>query len=328
MKRSFKQFMTGIIDYAGLFPPAKLGMAEAVLNFSKYQSDADAWMLSRFICPANRLSEFGQEFRKLARPRTPWKLSVLAGNGTTLDAYFDSFNQDILSIPRFNESFGNDIIVDILETRLPVELLKGMTVESVTSFVMSLTSILKTNQVLPVNLFFEINQSEKWESNVSAFVAFLSHVIQSLSDSEGTLTGIGFKLRCGGLEASAFPSPGQVSLAIRQCAIQDVPFKATAGLHHPVRHFNTGVKTKMHGFLNLFGAALLAFKHKLPQEKIEQIVEDENPANLIFTDDKFSWDKLEISTKEIQFLRAERVISFGSCSFDEPREDLRSLDLL
>jgi len=328
LKHSFKKFMNGIIDYAGLFPPAKLGMSEAVLNFSKYQFDADAWMLSLFICPANRLAEFGQEFRKLANPHTPWKMSVLAGQGATLETYFDSFDQDVLNVSRFNESFRKDIVVDFLETRVPAELFEGMKVESVTAFFISLKNILKKHRVSPVNLFFEINQSEKWEKDVSTFIGSLPHVARSALGLGNILSGIGFKLRCGGLEASAFPTPGQVSLAIRQCVIHNVPFKATAGLHHPLRHFNQQVKTKMHGFLNLFGAALLAFQHQIPQDDIQQIVEDENPANFVFSDSVFKWNKLEISAEEIQLLRAERLISFGSCSFDEPREDLRSLNLL
>ena len=328
MKSSFKQFMTGIMDYAGLFPPAKLNMSNAVSNFSKYQFDADDWMLARFICPANRLPEFGQEFRNLARPYTLWKMSVLAGRGVTHEEYFSSFDQDILNLSRFNESFGKDVVADFLETRLPAELLESMTAESVTSFVISLAKILKKYQVSPINLYFEIDQRQNWEKNVSTFISSLSHVIKSVSVLDGILSGIGFKLRCGGLDASAFPSPQQVSTAIEKCAVHNVAFKATAGLHHPVRHFNQGVNTKMHGFLNVFGAALLAFKHELPKGNIEKIVEDENPANFIFTDSLFKWNNLEISAEEIQSLRAKRVISFGSCSFDEPREDLRSLNLL
>jgi hypothetical protein len=328
LERSFKQLMNRIIDYAGLFPPAKLGMSEAVSNYAKYKSEADAWMLSRFICPANRLPEFGQEFRKITNPRIPWKMSVLVGKGVTPEEYFDSLNQDILNLSRFVESFGKDIVVDFMETRLPAELFEVITVESVTSFVISLSNILKKHRVTQVVLFLEIDQSKNWENNVSTFIGFLSHVLQLVSDLDCILSGIGFKLRCGGLDATAFPSSQQVSVAIEKCTLNNVAFKATAGLHHPVRHFNQGVNTKMHGFLNVFGAALLAFKHKLPLEKIKQIVEDENPDNFIFTDSLFKWNKLEISTSEIQSFRLEKVISFGSCSFDEPREDLRSLNLL
>jgi hypothetical protein len=328
LKTSFKKFMNGIIDYAGLFPPAKLGMSEAVSNYAKYQSEDDAWMLSRFICPANRLPEFGQEFQKITNPRTPWKMSVLVGKGVTYAEYFDSINQDVLNLSRFVESFEKDVVVDFLETRLPAELSTDFSVESVTSYVIFLTDILKKYQVLPVYLFFELDKNDNWEKKVSTFIDSISKLIRSASGSGGILSGIGFKLRCGGLNASAFPSPRQVSVAIEKCALHNIAFKATAGLHHPVRHFNQGVSTKMHGFLNVFGAALLAFKHKLPLEKIKQIVEDENPDNFIFTDSVFKWNKLEISAEEIQLLRAEQVISFGSCSFDEPWEDLRSLNLL
>jgi hypothetical protein len=328
LKDSFKQFMDGIIDYAGLFPPAKLVMFEAVSNFSQYQTDSDAWMLSRFICPTNRLPEFGQEFRKLANSQSCWKMSVLPGNGNTVKEYLDSFDLDIHHISGFSKVFKNNIIIDFLEIRLPAELYHNLSARGVTSFLMSLIDILEKYQISSVNLFIELSGNKDWKKNVSEFIGSVSQFTRSETGSNGILSNIGFKLRCGGLEASAFPSPEEVSIAIHECAINNVPFKATAGLHHPMRHFNQGVKTIMHGFLNIFVAALLAFKYYLLQEDIEQIVEDENPSNFIFMDSDLKWKSLEISAEEIKSFRAEKVISFGSCSFDEPREDLRSLNFL
>ena len=49
--------LDGIIDYAGLFPPAKLPMDEAFRRFLDHRSSADGWMLARFVCPAARLDE-------------------------------------------------------------------------------------------------------------------------------------------------------------------------------------------------------------------------------------------------------------------------------
>jgi hypothetical protein len=103
--------------------------------------------------------------------------------------------------------------------------------------------------------------------------------------------------------------------------------KCTAGLHHPVRHFNEGVQTKMHGFLNVFGAGVLAVANDLSVEQIETILEDENPASFIFDEAGFAWKDLRIDNPEIKLAR-QQVVSFGSCSFNEPREDLRSMGLL
>ena len=50
--------MAGLTDYAGLFPPAELGMREAVRNYAEYLNGPDSACLGRFIVPADRIDEF------------------------------------------------------------------------------------------------------------------------------------------------------------------------------------------------------------------------------------------------------------------------------
>ncbi|RMF59405.1 MAG: hypothetical protein D6748_06455, partial [Calditrichaeota bacterium] len=138
----------------------------------------------------------------------------------------------------------------------------------------------------------------------------------------------GFKLRCGGTEPELYPSPELVAYVLALCQRHLLPFKATAGLHHPIRHFNETEKVKMHGFLNVFGAGILADAHQLEYEQILEIVADEDPSNFLFTRNAFAWRNLRASIDEIKKAREERLLSFGSCSFDEPRDDLRKLKLL
>ena len=44
--------LTGVVDYAGLFPPAALAMADAVAEYHAARADGHAWMLGRFVVPA------------------------------------------------------------------------------------------------------------------------------------------------------------------------------------------------------------------------------------------------------------------------------------
>jgi hypothetical protein len=62
---------------------------------------------------------------------------------------------------------------------------------------------------------------------------------------------VGLKVRCGGAKADAFPPVEQLGAFIRFCVESDIPFKATAGLHHAVRHFDPSLGVDRHGFLNL-----------------------------------------------------------------------------
>jgi hypothetical protein len=125
----------------------------------------------------------------------------------------------------------------------------------------------------------------------------------------------------------AFPSIEQVAWAIASVRDAGVPLKCTAGLHHPIRHYNESVQTKMHGFLNVFGAGVLAEAKDLSQAQIQPILEDENPKNFTFDENDFAWKDLRVATSELAKSRLF-VTSFGSCSFDEPREDLRKLGIL
>ncbi|MEM8758625.1 MAG: hypothetical protein AAGF47_12700, partial [Planctomycetota bacterium] len=50
----------GLIDYAGLFPPAKLDMSRACSAFARHAQSEDAKRLSHFVCPASRLDELSK----------------------------------------------------------------------------------------------------------------------------------------------------------------------------------------------------------------------------------------------------------------------------
>ena len=65
MLRSLTALLTNLVDYAGLYPPAKLGMSAAVDNYATYLRSEESWMLGRFICPVSRLEEFRREARGL-----------------------------------------------------------------------------------------------------------------------------------------------------------------------------------------------------------------------------------------------------------------------
>jgi hypothetical protein len=57
------------------------------------------------------------------------------------------------------------------------------------------------------------------------------------------------------------------------------------------------------------------------------MLEDESAASFSFSNDLFAWREWKIATDQIK-VRRQLVVSFGSCSFDEPREDLRALRFL
>jgi hypothetical protein len=137
----------------------------------------------------------------------------------------------------------------------------------------------------------------------------------------------GYKMRTGGVTADAFPTSAQIARALVTPATHHIPIKFTAGLHHPIRQLRDEVKTKMHGFLNVLVAAVLAAEHQWDADQGVMMLEDEDPRSFSFTDDFFVWRDWKIDIERLQY-RRKFVRSFGSCSFDEPRDDLRALNLL
>src|SRR5439155_23923759 len=109
-----------------------------------------------------------------------------------------------------------------------------------------------------VSVFCEHETRPKEPSSVDELIQYLS---------QDPLRRQGYKLRCGGLHASTFPSIEQVAHVITACRDAGVPLKFTAGLHHPLRHYDSAVQTHVHGFLNAFGAGVLAHARKLSEDQ-------------------------------------------------------------
>jgi hypothetical protein len=295
-KESVRVLLTEIVDYAGLFPPSQISMPEAVINYATYRNSNYSWMLGRFVLPVARLDEFmetAEEF--ISRDsEAPWRLAILAGE----DIY-----QTIRQIEDFNAKHAPRVVCDALEVRANTE-----------------SKIENTVNALPPSLtaYFEIPLDERLPDLVTALA----------------IHGQRAKIRTGGVTADDFPPTRMIIRFIRTCLAANVPFKATAGLHHPLRCFRAltyeanAPKGTMNGFLNLFlatGFARAGFKPII----LEEILEDEFEESFEFTDNGVAWHgDYFLTTWQLGFVRQKSIISFGSCSFDEPIDDLQEIGLL
>ena len=146
-------------------------------------------------------------------------------------------------------------------------------------------------------------------------------------------TGARAKIRTGGITPEAFPEAAEIAKFLLACAENNVPFKATAGLHHPLRchrpltYSPDGPSGWMFGFLNVFLAAVLA-RQGLSEDLLEQLLMEETPAAFQLSDAQITWAGHTLNVEEIAAGRREFAISLGSCSFEEPVADLKSLGLL
>lgn len=136
------------------------------------------------------------------------------------------------------------------------------------------------------------------------------------------------KLRTGGATAGHFPAPETVAAFLDGCRRRDIRCKVTAGLHHPFRHTDAETGFVRHGFLNLVGAAVLASAHDLGPGALAPVVEDTEPGSFTLTAARFAWRDLEADPGRIARARRDLFFAYGSCSFDEPVEDLLALGIL
>ncbi len=314
MQPALNALMLHLIDYAGMFPPARQSLAQAFDDYNRFRLDADAWMLGRFIVSAADLPELGvtagERFRAVARPIP---LSVLSALGADADDAMRKLQEAADAINTLERQHKPGVDVQMIEMRLPdlpdQAAYNRLMVRAIDHIALD----------EPLVMAFEIARDERWEDRVRMIVTAIAE------HNARTDRRDAFKVRTGGTEAAAFPSAEQLALAVVVCRDAAVPFKATAGLHHPFYHKDETLGVRQQGFINLFAAGVLAHVHSLSWVQTETVLVDKDPANFRFDAEGFTWGDFRVTLAQIKVARQQFALSYGSCSFDEPRDDLRAL---
>lgn len=327
ISNSLKQLLSHLIDYAGLFPPASLPLPEAYKEYVKYINESDEWILSKFICPAKQLSALSELIKNDSENSKFFAVSVLGRSGSNAEEFIKGTAEDAALMAQFLQTTKSKFLSDAFELKFPEDLVLENNISAMYEVMNNTAAILKENISFPVKIFFELPLKNYWKSSINNFAAALKKHNEFFGQDE-KFSRSGFKLRTGGVEAAAFPSPEQIAYVINTCYEHQLPLKFTAGLHHPIRHFNESVQTKMHGFLNVFGAGVLLYGNDLIEQDLIDILSDEDADNFKFDENYFRWKEFKSPIQIIKNARKNFVISYGSCSFDEPREDLIDLQLM
>jgi hypothetical protein len=297
--KAVEALLSRLIDYAGLFPPAGLAMRPAVTNYDWYLASEYSWMLGRFIVPAGRSNEYYEALARLpVADSKRWGLSALLGTDPSAD---------IARLVEFNARMSDPING------------RSAVVESVEVKAGSPADVVRMARIIPRELiaYFEIPLAGHERDCIKAIAE----------------CGRRAKIRTGGESADKFPDSAQVIEFVRLCANAKVPFKATAGLHHPIRSVHrltyqpdspSGI---MHGFLNVFLAAAFV-EAGMETPLAAELLEEQSAAALQFDSEGVEWRAHRLGWPQIAAARRDFSVSFGSCSFTEPVDDLRSLGLL
>ena len=262
--------LQGLIDYAGVFPPAALSLEQALANYRSYQEGPYASLLGRLVLKCEML----EPLRALLLPSDRLRLSLIL-----------SHPDQVEQVEAFHSQVSSAVRADTLEMRW-------------------------NGQVPKWNywLYLEVTP-EDW--------------IEAARQAGGR---IGLKLRTGGLVASAFPSRETLADFLELVHARQLPYKFTAGLHHAwpgsyrLSYEPDSACAPMYGFLSLFGLACLHWSGQLGRETLLRGLAQ--PPDLQADDSGLNWGQFRCPPDRVEEYRARAGQSFGSCSFDEPCQDL------
>jgi len=316
MLTAVRAFLEHLIDYAGMFPPARLPMREALRHYTQLAATPESWMLGRFVCPAAQLGELLALVNSDGAP-PDLAVTALGRGGRDFIEFLNNLDADLEAIGIFREEMGRQSAVDVIELPPPPP--------SYVDDAYAANCILEPLPLYNLRGFVEAPSTSEWWQHDVGSLADALHVEQFSAPAEVPLLGL--KLRCGGAAPAAIPTVDQITFFIARCREVSVPWKATAGLHHPLCHRESASGTMAHGFLNVFAAGIFARVHALSDLQLMAILREESAAAFRFREDRLGWREWECTVDQIRDTR--RVIpSFGSCSFVEPRDALRALGLL
>ncbi len=284
-----QQVFAQIVDYAGLFPPATAEMLGAVAQYAEYRNGPDRALLGRFVVAASRLEEFGKAASSLSREASrgaPWPLAVVMGV---------NIPDGLALIAEYERKPPVPSVIEAVELRVSAPGEVG---------------VLASQLPARWERYLEVPHAEPYGPLLDAIHAH----------------GVGAKLRMGGVTPDLFPTPRLVTRFLMAAVRTEVPFKATAGLHHAVRglypltYEPDSAQHQMYGFLNLLVATtLLRLGHE--GETAEQVLRDDDPLAFERSAEAITWRGHRLDVAELVAAR-QSFRGFGSCSFREPVDEL------
>jgi len=298
MVATLTSLLDGVIDYAGLFPPAQLEMSHSLANYFRYLQGSDAWVLGRFVCPAARLGELSTALNSYTgAPELP--VTVVGESTGSLEDWHRVLEQDANSMSDFVDATDGLAAIESFEIKIPGHRHIGACVKDLKSFE-------------EVDVFVELPWGEGIHDSLAA-----------LAESEWLCA----KARTGGATADAFPPASELAAFLHGAVSLDLGFKLTAGLHHPLPRVDRETGARMHGFLNVLAACGFALSEDMSRSEIEDLLLTTTLENWRFEESQMKWCDSTLTIEDIEDSR-DLFWTIGSCSVEEALGDLDALGLM
>ena len=294
MNESLRTLVGGLIDYGGTFPPASLDLEAAVSHYAREQNGPHSWMLGSFVLPVARLGAFEDlVLSYLSGSQERWRISLVLS---------EDAEADMNLVYAFNDKWPS----------------QSMQVVAVEVLPQGPAGIDRVGTYVPpsVEVNFEVPLHEETELRLAM------------------VSGGGFsaKVRTGGARPNAFPSSEDLARFLIEVAAAEVPFKATAGLNHPLRCSRplgaadaSGPAVSMHGFLNVAIAAALVFTQGAQLGEATDALEEQSPRAFEFGANSIGWRGRTIALTDVAATRGRFFRSLTSCFFGDAVRELEEL---
>ncbi len=309
-----------LFDYAGLFPPAQLSLERALNNFAQYQKHPQNSMLGKFILPAGSCNSFSTFLRNNPQYFENFKekkalFSILLSKSTEFSNSKNLLMLDFQNLEKLFSQTSNHLKIQSVEATIPLNILKDT--ELIAKYLENLNTIVN-NFAENTEIYIEF---PFLNNDPSLFLEILSH----FNTQHNKI--IGLKLRTGGVTMEQIPKAPDLSKVILKACENKLPIKLTAGLHLPVRNFNSAVGAQMHGYLNVICAILFPYIFKdLTSSELEKehdlLLANEDFNLFKFTKDGLYLGKKLIKIEQLSELKAKYIKGIGTCEFEEPTEAL------
>lgn len=300
MTESLRRLLQNPIDYAGLYPPAELGMRAALEEYGEILDSEDTWMVNRFVCPTNRMAEC---LAQLEQAETS------TGEAPSVD--FAVIGTPLESGATANESLQKDIAL----------LKPGFQKGDVSTFEIKIATGAEFDGCLGA-----VKKAFNWfdERDVEVYVelAWGPGMSEAMSKVVSEIDGVGLKARTGGVRPEQFPDTRTLASFITEVAGLESTFKLTAGLHSPLRRYDSNLSTYQHGFLNVMVGGAIAYIQSASTDQVDEVLAIQDPSLFVFTDKTVEVLDHKLSLKDIDEFWLF-FGGFGSCSYQEPIDGLK-----
>lgn len=301
-----RAFLGELIDDAGMFPPARLPVSEALAAHERAVAGDAFWIVGRLVVPAALLAEVARQLDDAPNPQAVSAVLEFA-DGDPAAA--------LAALARQASARADRVALEAVEC--PLAAIAGETDDERLERFLAAADAAAFEE--PPTFYLEIAP----ERTGAPEGLLALHRAREREPRRALFA----KLRCGSPDGAAIPLPAALASFIWEANRLGVPFKATAGLHHPVRHEALAGEA-VHGFLNVIGAAVLARARGLDRDTLESLVAESDAARFELGARRFAWAGIGAGADEIGEARVRFIHSYGSCSLEEPVAGLRALGFL